>query len=240
MRENIELSWVPLPVCEMAVAMWRIDAESRPPSGLRKSTERQDAILRLAGDFRMQTVWNELLKKHHRVNAPVALSHWHKICGKPANLVDKTPDEIALALFFHRATLLAIADIVEREAEMQHSPSRAEQLRFEADYLDAVEGLENRISEQCAAILEFGSRLCDDFLPIDADLPAIQRDHGNRRVRFSANLLASVTSQLYGEVLHGTIATTVNVALNLKGKQQITRRDVKNWWSRDWAHKNQK
>jgi hypothetical protein len=235
-------SWVPQSVCEMAVAMWRIDAEDRPPSYLHDRTKRRDAILRLAGDSRMRTVWGELRKKHRRVDAPIAWSHWHNILGGRASLVDRTPDEIALALFFHRAAFWTIRDMAWRDAKKKPKLSRADGLRFEAGFLDAVDG---RMSEECIAFDDSILRFFDDFGLRTANdpptrIPAIRRVRGERRVRLFADLLASVTNQLFGEVLHGTVAKTVNVALDLKGKQQITGRDVKNWWSRDWAHKNRK
>jgi hypothetical protein len=49
-----------------------------------------------------------------------------------------------------------------------------------------------------------------------------------------------VTKQLFGQVMYTTVASTTNVALDLKGKDQISREDVKNWWSRDWDHKSKK
>jgi hypothetical protein len=234
--------WVPPSIREMAVSLWAIDAESRPPSCLRDSTERQDAILRLAGDPPMRTVWGELRKKHHHVDAPVAWAHWHKMLGGRVNPVDKTPDEIGPALFFHRAAFWAVHDMALRDAKKRPGLSRADQLRFEAGLLDAIDG---RMSEQWVAREEYVSRLFDDFgLQTDANqrtiIPIIERVRGDRRVRIFADLLASVTNQLFGEVLHGTVASTVNVALDLRGKQQITRRDIKNWWSRDWAHRNSK
>jgi hypothetical protein len=231
-------SWVPEPVIQMAVSMWKIDAERRPRSCVDENTAAQEAILRLARDSRMREVWDELRKKHHHVDATVAWSHWHKMLGETASLVDRTPEEIGLALFFHRAAFLAIEDIRRRDEATNPDPSEADLHRLAAGYLDLAGG--GPVSEQWALILGNVSRFFANFDLQTDDLqiitPAIQRDHGNRRVRIFANLLANVTNRLFGQALHGTVANTVNVALDLKGKQQITRKNVKNWWLRDWAH----
>jgi hypothetical protein len=230
-------SWVPEPVIQMAVSMWKIDAERRPRSCVDDNTEEQEAILRLARDSRMREVWNELRKKHRRIDALVAWSHWHKILGETASLVDRTPEEIGLALFFHRAAFLAIHDIWRRDAATDPGPSEADLHRLAAGYHDMVDG--GPVSEQWAFIIGRASWFLDTF-GLQTDNPVIQRDRGNRRVRIFANLLANVSNQLFGQVLHGTVANTVNVALDLKGKQQIAREHVKNWRLRDWVHKKQK
>jgi hypothetical protein len=226
-------SWVPEPVIQMAVSMWKIDAERRPRSCVDENTAAQEAILRLARDSRMREVWDELRKKHHHVDATVAWAHWHEIIGETASLVDRSSEEIGLALFFHRAVLLALQDFALRDAAVTPM-CRADQHRLEADFLDFRDGVE-RPENIFVPIFESHMRFFDDF-NLQTTMPVIQRYRGNRRVRFFANLLANVTSQLFGQVLHGTVANTVNVALDLKGKQQITRKNVKNWWLRDWAH----
>jgi hypothetical protein len=230
-------SWVPKLVVQMAVSLWKIDAERRPPSSVHDNTEVQEVILRLARDSRMRVVWDELRKKHHHVDAPVAWSHWHKILGETASLVDKPSDEIGAALFFHRAVLLALQDFALRDAAV-NPMGRADELRLEADYLDFLDGRELP-GNLCVPLFESMSRYFDDF-DLQTTIPVIQRDHGNRRVRLFADLLANVTKQLFGQVMYTTVASTTNVALDLKGKDQISREDVKNWWSRDWDHKSKK
>jgi hypothetical protein len=230
-------SWVPMSVIQMAASMWKIDAERRPRSCVDDNTEAQEAILRLARDSRMREVWNELRKKHHHIDAPVAWSHWHKILGETASLVDRTPEEIGLALFFHRAVLLVLQDFALRDAARPVGVT-ADQLRLEADFLDFRDGRE-RPENLFVPIFESNMRFLDTF-GLQTNGPVIQRDRGNRRVRLFANLLANVSNQLFGQVLHGTVANTVNVALDLKGEQQVAREHVKNWRLRDWVHKKQK
>jgi hypothetical protein len=225
-------SWVPEPVLQMAVSMWKIDAERRPP--VHDNTEVQEAILRLARDPRMRKVWDELRKKHHHVDAQVAWSHWLKILGEPASIIDKSLDEIGLALFFHRAAFLAV--IAWRRAAVNPGLSRADKLRHEADMLDIIDG---RVPEQWVPVLESMSRFFDNF-DLQTTIPVIRRDQGNRRVRIFANLLANVTKHLFGQVLKTTVASTTNVALDLRRKHQISREDVKNWSSRDWGHKSKR
>jgi hypothetical protein len=209
--------WVPESVVQMAISLWKIDAERRSSSCMHENTEYQQAIFRLSCDPRMRQVWVELRKKHHHVDAQAAWPHWLRMLGETASLVDRTSDEIGLALFFHRAAFLAIGDIARRAAAMKPSPSRADLHRLRADYEDMVDG---RVPERWAPILEATSRFFDDF-DLQTSIPVVQRDRRNRRVRIFANLLANVTKQLFGQIMNTTVATTTNVALDLRGSSKF-------------------
>jgi hypothetical protein len=255
MREVVDFDfpfWVPHLVCERALTLWAVEAEGQldttepecEPLGQRvlrlasDPTDVQKVILRLARDPQMRTVWDELSKKTCRVVVPAAWSQWLRITGKM--LGEQPPHEIGLAVFFHRAALLAICPLLWQRSASQPARSRADQLRFEADMLDVVEG---RVSESAMPELTSLAR----FLGlIDGPSPtrfinlkeiaevsnSIQRQRGNSQARIFASLLAKATKELFGQVMGTTIATTTNVALDLQGDQQISREDVRNWTSR--------
>ena len=65
---------------------------------------------------------------------------------------------------------------------------------------------------------------------IDPDaIPAMRRERGKRTARTFAAQIAATTKALYGRIMFSTVAAVVNVALDLKGQQRITRENVRDW-----------
>jgi hypothetical protein len=69
---------------------------------------------------------------------------------------------------------------------------------------------------------------------IDPDaIPVMRRDRGKRTARTFAAQIAATTKALYGRRMFSTVAAVVNVALDLKGRQRITRENVRDWPSHE-------
>jgi hypothetical protein len=96
--------WVPSEVVNMAVSLWRLHEEGGPHDW---KTEGQEMILRLARDPRMENVWDELRKKHVRVNPPYVWSLYLKIFGEMPNPNDD-PRDIAPALLFYQVNPISL------------------------------------------------------------------------------------------------------------------------------------
>jgi hypothetical protein len=63
--------------------------------------------------------------------------------------------------------------------------------------------------------------------------PSIAHDHGRRQERGYVCALAVVTEKLFcGAKPHTTIATVINVALDLEGNHKVTAKQVENWTRR--------
>jgi hypothetical protein len=225
--------WAPKPVIQIACSLWA-KAESRRdthPEEAQTIQEVQTAVLRLAGDPRMREVWKTLRRKDCRVIAPAVWQAWLKIFGEmPPEHGPQTADDIGLAVFFQRVALLAMCNTLGGTATAKPPPSLADQLRFKADLLDITEG---RMPEGHVGLPNDLNVDVFDIL-INMHMPAvIQRRRGKEGARIATTLLAKVTEKMFGKVMCTTVASTVNAALDLKGKHEISLQDVKNWCRRD-------
>jgi hypothetical protein len=217
--------WTPRSVIQVAATLWKI-AEEQKGLDLEAKTEIQETIHRIAcGDRRMKRVWDELRKSHLCVQ-PDAWPLWLKVFGEMPEHGPHKLEDIGPALFFHKACLLVIVGCLFR-AQQRRNVREADILRIQAQLLDAVEG-----AVPWSAVPGFADikRVAELY---DLDVPAMRRDRGNRAPHMYVNQLAATTRLLFDKTMHSTIATTANVALDLKGKREISRDDVRNWVSRD-------
>jgi hypothetical protein len=189
--------------------------------------EIQETILRLANDPQMRTVWNWLgrTRKDVKVNVGAAWLLWRKAFHEPEP--GWTPNEITLAGFFFEACRWAIFSLLFSSAAR----------RWQEALRRSVQDLEQATTAQCSSSGEQKPRgkwlsPLTVSLPTLGDPPAFLRDPVRTRARMYVIQLRATTKLLYGQPMHSSLATVASVMLDLKGRQQISRDDVRNWVSR--------
>jgi hypothetical protein len=219
--------WTPRPVIAVARQMWKIEEQEPQILTDECKAEIQETILRLANDPRMRTVWNWLarIRRDVKVNVEAAWLLWWKAFHEPEP--GWTPNEIALAGFFFEACRGAIFSLL-------FSPAA---LRWREALRRSVQDLEQATTAQYSASGEQkprGKKLSPltVSLPTLGDPQAFLRDPVRTRARMYVIQLRATTKSLYGQPMHSTLATVASVMLDLKGRQQISRDDVRNWVSR--------
>jgi hypothetical protein len=228
--------WLPRSVIQVAATQWQV-AEVKKARGedVGLCTEVEEVVLRSARDPRLQTVWDELRKEHHKAKADAVWSFWLKIFGEMPEHGPRDPKDMAVALFFHEACAPVIAGLVyENELLLELRKDKLQREvdahRRQAQQLDVRAGI---VPWNTVPGLPEAARLAGIFLELDA--PEQRRDRGNRAPRLYVRELASTMRLLFGKVMHTTIATTANVVAKdaLRWKSEITREDVRNWASRE-------
>jgi hypothetical protein len=163
-----------------------------------------------------------------------------------------TDQEAALALFFRHAFHYAALDtsaITDSELDKKTAgyKEHAKQLRYSATTMRSICDSDdikylggNRLVRRFASFVERSAELFDALAADtserknpDSMFPPITHDHGRREERGYVCALAMVTGKLFcGAKPHTTIATVVNVALDLADNHRVTAKQVENWTMR--------
>jgi hypothetical protein len=215
----------------------------------KRSTQENNAnIRRLITDHRMGRVWRELYKKTARGGyrhpaQPDAQSYWMGTYGKLPD-GEYSLQDLAVGMFLFSACLFSalgetgeygILTQAEYRVFLEGYADHATRLRYQAAVYRTRFGLNPMFPREAADVgAEEHAQAIEraaDF--IEQKLNEIKqrgrivvtRIRGNRRARAYVVKLVEMCQYLFGENLHGTIATTASVAL----QQKILRQTVREW-----------
>jgi hypothetical protein len=229
--------WTPRPVIAVASQMC-IEEKQEDPQILTDEcrAEFQRTILRLANDLPMKSVYRWLTRKDVEVNDEAARLLWREAFSD----MPEPPwpvKEIALGAFFSSVCQWAIFFLL-------FNPALIEAFRRQAQLWEGVAAQCSSSGEQKprgkgpnSLTVNFPplAQWDDPWASLDEKATVLQRNLGDpvrTRARMYVIKLTATTKLLYGKPMHSSLATVASVMLDLKGREQISRDDVRNWVSR--------